>query len=206
MAPSARYWDRIAKRYAKRPVADGESYRRKLELTHGYLRPDMELLEFGCGTGSTALVHAPHVAHIRATDISQAMLEIARRKATDAGITNITFEHSSIEDLEVAPASVDMVLGLSILHLLEDPWGMIARVHGMLRPGGYFVTSTACLGDSLKFLGWVAPVGRLFGLMPLVRVFTVDELVAQMRGAGFEIEHQWQPGKNKALFLIARKP
>ena len=39
----------------------------------------MEVLEFGCGTGSTALTLAPNVRHIQATDVSPKMLEIARR-------------------------------------------------------------------------------------------------------------------------------
>ena len=63
---------------------------------------EISALEIGCGTGSTAMVHAPHVAHIRATDISSSMLRIAREKTEAAGISNITYEHSSIEELEVA--------------------------------------------------------------------------------------------------------
>jgi hypothetical protein len=42
--------------------------------------------------------------------------------------------------------------------------------------------------------------------MPYVAVFTSDELVAAMSAAGFEIDHRWQPGRGKALFLVARKP
>jgi cyclopropane fatty-acyl-phospholipid synthase-like methyltransferase len=37
---------------------------------------DMEVLEFGCGTGSTAIVHAPHVKELRAIDISEKMIGI----------------------------------------------------------------------------------------------------------------------------------
>ncbi|MGI9657375.1 MAG: class I SAM-dependent methyltransferase [Gaiellaceae bacterium] len=205
MAPSARFWNWTARRYAKSPVADDASYQKKLEITRGYLRPDMELLEFGCGTASTAIVHAPHVKHIRATDISSKMLEIARGKAANAGIGNISFEQSSIEALEMADESVDMVLGLSILHLLEDRDAIIARVHRALQPGGLFVSSTVCLGDTMKFFKWIGPIGRFLGVLPLVRVFTVAELVASMTAAGFEILHQWQPARGKALFLIARK-
>ncbi len=51
MDRSARFWDRIAKRYARTPVADEAAYQRKLKITRGYLRPDMEVMEFGCGTG-----------------------------------------------------------------------------------------------------------------------------------------------------------
>ncbi len=52
----------------------------------------MEVLEFGCGTGTTAITHAPYVKHIRAIDISSNMIEIAQRKADAKNIKNVTFE------------------------------------------------------------------------------------------------------------------
>jgi ubiquinone/menaquinone biosynthesis C-methylase UbiE len=201
----ARFWDRIAARYARKPVADEAAYRRKLEVTRGYLRPDMEVLELGCGTGSTAIVHAPYVKHLRAVDISSKMLEIARRKAEAAGIGNITFERSAIDELAVPAESQNAVLALSILHLLEDKDATIARVHGMLKPGGLFVSSTACLGNSMRWFRFVAPIGRALGLIPLVRIFTEEDLDESLERAGFAIEHSWQPGKGKAVFIVARK-
>ncbi len=97
------------------------------------------------------------------------------------------------------------MLGLSILHLLEDKEGAIAKVHRMLKPGGVFVTSTTCIGDTMKLLKVIAPVGKFLGLMPLVKVFTTEELVQSVTDAGFEIDHQWQPGKGKAVFIVAKK-
>ena len=99
MADTACFWDKIAEKYAKRPVADQSAYERKLATTRRYLRADMEVLEFGCGTGATALHHAPFVKHIRATDISGKMIEIARSKAEAQGVTNVTFEQSDVEAL-----------------------------------------------------------------------------------------------------------
>jgi ubiquinone/menaquinone biosynthesis C-methylase UbiE len=206
MGSSSRFWDRIADRYARQPIADQAAYQRKLEITRDHLRADMELLEIGCGTGSTALLHAPHVKHIRATDISSRMIEIARAKAEAANVRNITFECSSIDDLRVDDESVGAVLGMSILHLVEDRDAVIARVHRMLEPGGVFITSTACLGDTMKFFKIIGPIGRLLGLMPTVKVFTASELETSLTEAGFAIEHRWQPGRGKALFLVARKP
>ena len=84
MLQSEKFWDRIARRYSKQSIGDEESYQKKLEVTRQFLRPDMEILEFGCGTGSTAISHAPYVKHIRAIDISSKMIEIARDKM-DAG-------------------------------------------------------------------------------------------------------------------------
>ena len=51
MDKSARFWDRIAERYSKRPISDEAAYQKKLQVTREYLRPDMELLEIGCGKG-----------------------------------------------------------------------------------------------------------------------------------------------------------
>ena len=59
MVQPSRFWDRHAKGYAKRPVPDEAAYQRKLKMTQDYLTPDMEVLELGCGTGTTALIHAP---------------------------------------------------------------------------------------------------------------------------------------------------
>jgi len=205
MSPSARFWDRIAERYSKRPVADEASYQKKLEVTQTYFRPETKVLEFGCGTGSTAIVHAPHVNQILAIDISPKMIEICRRKAAQTGVDNITFDVGTIEDLDVSDGSFDVVLGLSILHLLEDKEAAIAKVHRLLKPGGVFVTSTSCIADTMKLFKLIAPVGKLLGLMPYLDIFTTEELVAGLTAAEFEIDHQWQPGKGKAVFIVAKK-
>jgi hypothetical protein len=57
----------------------------------------------------------------------------------------------------------------------------------------------------MKFFKIVAPIGKFFGLMPLVKVFTTKELEESISDAGFKIDCQWQPGKNKAVFIVARK-
>jgi ubiquinone/menaquinone biosynthesis C-methylase UbiE len=208
VAEASKFWDKHAKRYAKSPVADEAAYQKKLKVTQDYLKPDMEVLEFGCGTGTTALIHAPFVRHIHAIDISGKMIEIARDKAEASGIKNVTFERASIEDLAAADATYDAVMGHSILHLLEDKKGAIASVHKMLKPGGFFITSTACLGGMMValrvLLKVVLPVGRLFGLLPLVKFFTEGELERDMTDAGFRIDYRWQPGKGKSVFIVAK--
>jgi ubiquinone/menaquinone biosynthesis C-methylase UbiE len=204
--PSPKFWDRVAERYAKKPVADEATYQKKLAVTRGYFRPDMKVLELGCGTGSTAIVHAPHVAHIRAIDISKNMIEIAQGKAEAAQVDNVAFEVGTIEQLSVPDESVDVVLALSFLHLLKDKEAAIAKFYDMLVPGGLFVSSTACLGDSMKFFKYIAPIGKLFGRFPLVKVFGVEHLKECVTRAGFEIDYEWQPGKNKGVFIVAKKP
>jgi len=190
---SAEFWDRVAPRYSRQAIADADSYARKLAATQALMRPDMTVLEFGCGTGSTAIAHAPNAARIRAIDISPRMIEVAREKAEAAGVANVTFEVGAIEALDLPDGSVDAVLGLSILHLVEDRDRVIAKVYRLLEPGGVFVSSTMCLGDTMKWFGLVAPIGRLLGLMPDVKVFARSGLEASLTDAGFALGPEVSP-------------
>jgi ubiquinone/menaquinone biosynthesis C-methylase UbiE len=205
MDRSIRFWDKIAERYSNQPIADEAAYQKKLQVTREYFRPDMEVLELGCGTGSTAIIHASYVKHIQAIDISSKMIEIAQGKAEAKNVENVSFVQSTIDEFSVDDQTLDAVLGLSILHLLENRDDVIAKVHKMLKPGGVFVTSTMCIGDTMKFFRVIAPVGKFFGLMPLVKVFTAKELEASLTDAGFEIDYHWRPGKGKAVFIVARR-
>ncbi|VEP14739.1 conserved hypothetical protein [Hyella patelloides LEGE 07179] len=205
MTTSTKFWDKIAEKYSKQPIADEASYQKKLKVTQDYFKPNMEVLELGCGTGGTAIIHAPYVKHIRAIDISANMIAIAKSKAEEQDIDNVTFEQLTIEELEAEANTYDVVLGLSILHLLENKEEAIAKVYQMLKPGGIFVTSTACIGDSMSWFKLIAPIGKALGFFPLVRVFTTQHLIESLTDGGFAIDYQWQPGKNKAVFIVAKK-
>lgn len=207
MSESDKFWDKTAEKYAKSPVADEATYQKKLAETQSYLGPDMRIVEFGCGTGTTAIHHAPHVRHIDAIDISEKMLDIGRDKARDAGIDNITFTRGTLAEFNAADASFDAVLGLNVIHLVPDREAVIAEVARILKPGGIFVSSTVCLGQSyLRFIKLVAPLGKLLGLMPDFYILTEDELADEVTRAGFEVERQWHHGKKGiAVFMIARK-
>ncbi|MEE8623752.1 MAG: class I SAM-dependent methyltransferase, partial [Acidiferrobacterales bacterium] len=186
--------------------ADEAAYQKKLQVTRQYFLPDMGVLELGCGTGSTAIAHAPYVKHILAIDISSKMIEIAQGKADAKNVENVTFMRSTIDEFSASDQTFDAVLGLSILHLLDNKEEVIAKVHKMLKLDGIFVTSTACIGDTMmRFLKVIVPIGKFFGLMPMVKVFTTKELEDSLTDAGFEIDYQWQPGKGKAVFIVAKK-
>ncbi|MEP4548612.1 MAG: class I SAM-dependent methyltransferase [Saccharospirillum sp.] len=205
MNTTAKFWDKLAPRYATMPIADEAAYQEKLEITRQYLQPNSDVLELGCGTGSTAVLHAPTVKHYLAVDCSSAMLDLARTKAKDSGVGNLAFEQATVDEFTSPGVRFDVVLALSLLHLLEDKEAVLSRIHGFLKPGGVFISSTACLGDRLAYIKYIAPIGRFFGKMPLVKVFTVAELEYSMIEAGFAIEYQWQPDPKKAVFMVARK-
>jgi len=137
MSDSEKFWNKSADKYSKSKITDIASYQKKLAETQSLLEPHMRVLEFGCGTGSTAIAHAPYVEHIDAIDISENMLEIGRGKANDAGIENITFTRGTLSEYNAEDSSVNVVLGLSILHLLPD-LGVLYKQYGL---SGRFLAS-----------------------------------------------------------------
>ena len=70
----ARFWDRIAPKYATDPIADLAGYEATLQRVQGLLSPQHDVLEIGCGTGSTALRLAPFTRSLLATDVSSQMI------------------------------------------------------------------------------------------------------------------------------------
>ena len=207
MNRSEKLWDKIAEKYARRPIANEAAYQKKVDLTREFLRQDMKILEVGCGTGSTAITHAPFVAHVHAIDSSSRMIEIAQRKAEATGVGNIAFESLSIDAFTAPDQAYDLVLALNVLHLLKKRQATFSKLHTLLKPGGILISSTPCLGDSwLKYIRLVAPVGKAMGLMPTVYVFTSERLERDMADAGFKIERRWQPDVQSAVFMVANKP
>ena len=91
----SRFWNMLARSYARRPVQNQTAYQYKLDVTRQYLKPLDRILEFGCGTGTTALTQAANVAHIDAIDYSSEMISIAQNKAEEQGVQNLSLIHIS---------------------------------------------------------------------------------------------------------------
>ena len=202
-----KFWNNAAVKYAKSPIGNEVVYREKLEATQKYFNAESVVLELGCGTGTTSIHHAPLVKHILATDISNSMLDIGRRRASEAGIENVTFQQATVENLEATPSSFDVVLALNILHLIDDPFAAVNKVSALLKPGGVFVTGTPCLGDVLfNYYRILIPVLRLLGKAPPVHYVKRSGLEGNFADAGLEIEFQRPPIKGEAAFIIVKKP
>lgn len=201
---SPRFWNRIARKYARQPIGNEAAYEHKLKTTQDLMTPHMSVLEIGCGTGSTALRHAAHVAQYHATDFSEDMIAIAREKTQNAP-DSLSFGVESVEDMATT-TRYDMILALSVLHLVLDRKAVLAKIYEMLPHGGTFVSSTACLGDMSWAIRAILKPGYWLGFFPPVGVFTAQALRNELRATGFEITYDWRPGPREAVFLIARKP
>ena len=96
------------------------------------------LIDFGAGTGTFAIAAARRCARVHAVDVSEAMIENAKRKATNAGISNIIFSHAGFLTYEHRDRPAASITTTFALHHLPDLWKGIAlaRMRSILRSSG----------------------------------------------------------------------
>ncbi len=208
MYKSAKFWDRVADKYAASPIRNPDAYEATLDRMRKLLSPTDTVLEIGCGTGTTALALAPSVHHITATDVSDAMLDKGREKAQAAGTTNVDFLQSDATDAPDGP--FDAVLALNLLHLLEDLDGALAEIAKRTKPGGLFISKTFCMPGRGSLIWWIIqlglPIAQAIGKAPYFAKLSPSELDAAVTKAGFSIiETKKAPGKDPRVTVIARR-
>ena len=205
----ARFWDRASRRYAKARMADPGGYERSLARTRELLGPDDQVLELGCGTGTTALRLGQGVQSYLATDISARMIAIAEDKAAADPVPGLAFRTATAESIASEPAAFDAVLGFNYLHLVRDMQGTLDRIQGFLVPGGLFISKTPCLADMNPLIRNVMlPVMRAVGLAPHVSVLGAQDLTRVIGAAGLSIvatERHATKGKDARPYIVARK-
>lgn len=204
----ARFWDRAARGYARRRVADPAGYERTLERTRALLGEGDRVLELGCGTGTTALALAGSVQRYLATDLSAGMIAIAEEKRRATPASRVLFRQASVEDLANEAGNFDVVVGFNYLHLVHDLDGTLRRIHALLSPGGRLVTKTGCVGEMNPLLRLALPVARALGKAPHVGTFRIAQLQQRIEAAGFAIEateFHGSRGRDTRPYVVARK-
>lgn len=95
---------------------------------------NMDLLDFGCGTGLVSLPMHRHVRSILGIDSSPGMVEKFNEKVEKANLTNARAVH--LDDWSREDRSFDLIISTMTLHHLEDPAKWIAKFSGMLKSDG----------------------------------------------------------------------
>ncbi len=109
------------------------------------LRAHHTVLDMGAGSGAFAVAAARTCAKVYAVDLSPAMLELAVRRARDAGADNVEFRRASLLTYDHDGPLLDIIVCQATLHHLPDFWKFIAlrRMARLLREGGTLYLSDA---------------------------------------------------------------
>jgi ubiquinone/menaquinone biosynthesis C-methylase UbiE len=105
----------------------------------GRLQPGENVVDVGSGAGMDSLIAAHMVApggSVVGIDMTPAMLEKARRAATEAGITNVQFRRGYAEELPVPDGWADVVVSNGVLNLMPDKPSALKEMARVLKPGG----------------------------------------------------------------------
>lgn len=117
-----------------------------------HLRPEMRVLDCGCGPGTitVGLAEAVPGGEVAGIDIDAKQIESAQALAAEKRIGNVRFEVANAHELPFPPASFDAVFANALLIHLSDPGSALSEIKRVLRPGGVIGIRDADRGFDLR--------------------------------------------------------
>jgi SAM-dependent methyltransferase len=103
------------------------------------IEPTMHVLDVGCGNGLTTREAARRAASATGVDLSARMLDLARRRASDAGLSNISFVQADVQVADLGEARYDRVISRNGVMFFGDPVAAFANLARALKPDGRMV-------------------------------------------------------------------
>ncbi|MDC7682557.1 metalloregulator ArsR/SmtB family transcription factor [Asticcacaulis sp. BYS171W] len=123
-------WDQIRSHY----VDDGEVEAALVRIVGD--APVETVIDLGTGSGRMLSLLASKAKNAIGLDLSQQMLNIARARTKESGLSGIEFRHGDITSTRLNGQSADLVIIHQVLHFLSDPGQALKEAARLLRPGG----------------------------------------------------------------------
>ena len=171
------------------------------------------VLDLGSGGGIDVLLSARRVGpegRAYGLDMTDEMLDLARKNQREAGVENAEFLKGTIEDVPLPDGSVDVIISNCVINLAADKSEVFREAHRLLRPGGRLAVSDIVIRGDLdpkireSVEAWIGCVAGALeedeyrsGLeaagftdveVEPTREFTVDDAQEFLEGAGFDLE------------------
>ena len=150
------------------------------------LREGETVLDLGSGGGIDVILSARRVGptgKAYGLDMTDEMLELARRNADEAGVANAEFVKGYLEAVPLPDASVDVVISNCVINLSEDKPTVFAEMARVLRPGGRLGLADIVASDDLT-PAQRAERGSFVGC--IAGALSFGEYRGQLAEAGFE--------------------
>ncbi|MFC1553491.1 class I SAM-dependent DNA methyltransferase [candidate division KSB1 bacterium] len=169
------------------------------------LEPEMEILDFGGGTGNVTLKLVPHVKKITMIDTSEGMIDIFRNKLKEQNINNVELKAMDAQEEEIGDYIYDIIVSTMTFHHVKNLPLVLERLYRSLKDSGR-IAVVDLVKESGDYHGTGSAVEH--------HGFNKETMIDLFRKAGFkEIDHSiiytvnktTENGKNKdfPLFLVS---
>jgi arsenite methyltransferase len=197
------------------------------------LHPGEVVLDLGSGGGIDVLLSARRVGpngKAYGLDMTDEMLELARRNQREAGVENAEFLRGEIESIPLPDESVDVIISNCVINLSGDKRRVLQEAFRVLKPGGRFAVSdiivrggvpadikrsvelwAGCVAGALEertFERLLTEAGFIdIGIEP-TRVYRLEDAREMLEEAGIDVDSVGEEleGRFMAAFVRARRP
>jgi ubiquinone/menaquinone biosynthesis C-methylase UbiE len=134
-------WDQVPRRVK---VAQDIAHSMIQEIT---LTPDIDIMDFGCGTGLLTFSLQPLVRSITGVDISQGMLDVFKTKIKEQNLNNVKAEFIDLDNGDVLTGSYNLIVSSMTLHHIKNIAPLLEQFYSILLPSGQLAIADLDLDD-----------------------------------------------------------
>ena len=211
MDKAQKFWDKNAQKYDESEKQFDAFFQEIIDKTKKYLKEEDVVLDFGCGTGTRTIELGKFVKHIHGLDFSSEMINRANNKKERTEAKNVSFSTGTLFSAKFKKAEFDAIVAYSVIHLLEEPERAIRKIYEWLKPGGVFISVTACFREKGSF--WKRLEITLYrcmkklGVFPLqLNLYSASDVEQLIRDQHFRIVHAEKVYTDMTVcFIVAKK-